>query len=415
MIVRSRRARGEATAPGPREVLLNGRSSIVLVALAVAACAFNTVEMIPLGMLPQITAELGLSDQQGGVLVSGYAMVIALATVPLVRLTNRLSRGPLMVAMMVVLSVCTWVFVVSDSLPITFGSRFVTAAAHGLLWSMMAPFAVAHFAPRLRGRVLSVLAIGASTAAIVGVPGATFMGGTLGWWTPFVVVAVLGALVAVALWLAMSRGAEQAHPAGAVPGTRPRVAAFAATLLTVATSVAALFVTMTYLPLIRSEPEPLDTADLTLLLSVFGVAGTIGALFAGRWLDRWRGAVLAGGLAMLLLGLGSWWMWGEELGLLALGAAMVGASALVVPLVCQHLLFDNSPLSVTMALALHSLAFNVGVAAGGFVGGLVLRVADPSLLAPTSGVIALAACAPAVVALRTTQRPASAPPCGARR
>ena len=408
MIADSRRASGEASTPGLREVLLDGRSSTVLVALAVAACAFNTVEMMPLGMLPQITAGLGLSDQQGGVLVSGYAMVIALATVPLVRLTRRLPRRPLMVALMVVLSVCTCLFVVSDSLPVTLGSRFATAAAHGLLWSLMGPVAVAHFAPRLRGRVLSVLAVGASAAAIVGVPGSTFLGGMFGWWTPFVVVSVLGGLVAAVLGLTMSGRTVQAHPTGEVRGTRPHVAAFAATLLTVAMTVAALFVTMTYLPLIRGDQDPLSPGDLTLLLSVFGLAGTLGAFLVGRWLDKWRAACLAGGLTMLLLGLGTWWLWGLGLGSLAIGAAMVGASALIVPLVCQHLLFDSSPLSMPMALALHSLAFNVGVSAGGLVGGLALRLADPSVLAPTSAAIGLAACVPAAVAVRTTQCPAGA-------
>ena len=72
-----------------RDVLLGGRPSIVLISLTVGAFAFNTVEMMPLGMLPQITTGLGLSAQQGGALVSGYAAVIALATVPLVRLAAR--------------------------------------------------------------------------------------------------------------------------------------------------------------------------------------------------------------------------------------------------------------------------------------------------------------------------------------
>ncbi|MDV3222598.1 MFS transporter [Intrasporangium sp.] len=389
-----------------REVLRQGRPSVILICLAVAAFAFNTVEMMPLGLLPQISAGLGLSAQQAGTLVAGYATVIAVATLPLVRLTRSLEGRRLVLTILGLLVACTVVFVASSSILLLYGSRFTTAAAHGLLWSLMSPIAVAQFASHLRGRVLAVLSIGSSLAIIGGVPGASFLGGLAGWRTPFLAVAGMGVLAAIGLAWSMRGAAPSQDRDTATTGTEPHPFGFVATLTVVALSVGAVFLTVTYLSVIPVTTG-VGPSALALALSCFGLAGFAAAYVAGRTIDRARRLVLLSALGVLLLGFLTLRLGPETEATLLAGATFVGAGAVATPLSCQHLLFDNSPLRLPTALAMSSLAFNVGVAGGGFIGGQILRSGRAGLLAATSAGLALAAAGAALLALGQRRRVAA--------
>ncbi|WP_157805220.1 MFS transporter [Mumia flava] len=377
------------------------RAYVSLVALAVAAFAFNTVEILPVGLLPEIAAGLGLSPPQAGMLVTAYALTIAVGTVPVVAASTRVRRRTVILGVVAVLTVATVVFVVVPAVGSVFGSRVATAVAHGVMWSLMGPAAVAPYPEHLRGRVLSVLATAGAAAIVGGLPAGTWLGGLLGWRVPFVVVAVLG-IGSVAMLAACLDDHDDARPEiGRARSRAPDAFAFALVLVVLAASVAATFTVVTFVSLLPVDGG-INGARRAAVLTTFGVSGVAAAALLGRLLDRRPRAAFALALGLQgggLIALTAAAAWGPALWP---GAALLGAAATTVPLVCQYVVYDLAPARLELALALASLAYNAGVALGAGLGSWALRTHASDALVPASLVVWTAAAAVCAVARRRT-------------
>lgn len=370
---------------------------MLLISLAVAAFAFNSIEMAPLGILPHMIRDLGLTAQEGGAMTAGYAAVIAFATLPLVRAARAINARWLLLTVLVTLPIGTTVFIMAGSLSAMYVSRFATAAAHGLLWSLMFPIAVMHFPQRMRGRVLAVLSVGSSLALVLGVPASALIAARTDWRVPLLALALLTTAAAAGVAWAFGKDRESTRDVHG-PGTHPSIAGFAATLGTLGLSVTAVFLTMTYLsllPVVQRE----GASGLAAALSTFGIAGLAGGYAAGRLTDVARTAVLAGALAALALGLLTLLLGPPHQATLTAAAGLMGLGAVGTPVVCQHLIFQNSPIGMPLALAASSTTFNIGVTVGGLAGGAMVDAGDSNLLVSASLAVALVTGIPAGAAV----------------
>ncbi|WP_282704222.1 MFS transporter [Streptomyces sp. CC219B] len=351
------------------------RRATVVGALMLAAFTFNTAENLPVGLLPLMADDLGISLRAAGALVTGYALTVVVVSLPLAHLTRSVPRRYLLTALLALLAAGSWVSALDS---VTYGpllaARTATALAQALYWAVMGPVAVGLFPPERRGRVMGLLSIGGSLATVLGVPAGTWLGAHTGWHTPFAVLGALAlaSLVTVAVLLPTSRP-TQGHAAYGVAPDRRR---FLVVLATTALSVTGVFTAFTYVSVFLDEVSGFGEKAVSGVLLAFGAAAFAGITVYRPLLDRYPRATLVVPVSTQAVAL---------LGLYALGDGKVAAVALLMLLgasvapvfmATQTQVLHVAPGRTESALAANSVAFNVGVGLGALLGGALLAVVD---------------------------------------
>ncbi|BCL16571.1 MFS transporter [Micromonospora sagamiensis] len=346
------------------------RRVTVLLALALSAFTFNTTENLPIGLLPLISEDLDVTFSSVGYLVTGYGLTVAVVSLPLAQVTRDLPRRWVLTGVLAVLVMSTLVSIVAASYWVLLTARIATAVAQALFWAVMAPVAVGLFAPEVRGRVIAVMSVGGSLATVLGVPAGTWLGQQGGWRAPFLVLTALSlaALVLIAALLPTSRP-QDSHGAY---GSAPHTGRFVVTLLATAVSVTGMFAGFTYVVQLLTDVTGFTDETVSALLFVFGLAGIAGVSGVGQILDRFPNGslVLTIGLQAVAL-LGLWLFATEKVAVIAM-LALLGASAAPVFMATQARILVVAPGRTEIGFAANSAAFNVGIAVGAAVGGLVL-------------------------------------------
>ncbi|ALX04485.1 MULTISPECIES: MFS transporter [Aeromicrobium] len=390
--------------------------------LGVATFVYVTFELLPVGLIGDIAEDLDVSQGRVGLLVSGYAVVAGLCTIPGVRLVARWPRARAVQGALAVLLVAAVVATVATSYAAMVLSRVLAALTHGILWSLVAP-AAASLVPRERAGMATAAVFGGATAAsVVGSPLATFVGEATDW---RVAAGGLAALVALTLvGLVLTLPAEPSTPAPSVaadpldqagserglgrllgPAAGPLVVLYALAVVV----VSAHFTSFTYVaPIAR---RALDGVDVPLLLAGFGVAGAAATLVVGRVLDvRPVGTTVTAVAAMLVgtaglaaaLGLGA----GSSVlvGLVLFAAVAVWGAAFAAIGPCyQAGVMRLAGDRVDTASAVYVTCFQVGIATGSGLGALLVGI-DVEVLP----VVSASACAVAL-ALTLLRRDVYAP------
>ncbi|MET7397268.1 MFS transporter [Dactylosporangium sp. NPDC005572] len=365
------------------------RAWATLGVLALAAFAFVTTELLPIGLLTVMAPDLGRSRSEIGALVSGYAVVVVLASVPLTRLTRSVPRRQLLSGTLVLFAAANAVGAAAPSYAVLAGSRLATALAQALFWSVVSPAVSGLFPVAVRGRVVALFSTGAALAPVLGVPLATWIGQQAGWRTAFGVVAGLALLTAAAAAALI----PDYHPddGGAARGTAPSRRHLTVLLAVTAIGITGFLTLNTYVTPFLLDVSGFGTAALAPLLFVSGAAGVAGTVAVARTLDGHPiGSLLvplgAGTLALLSLA-----QLGARPAVAVLGLAVIGAAYASFATAVQHRMLQVAPGSTDIASAGVSTAFNVGIAAGSLVGGLMLPVWGAQSLALTGAVLTLAA------------------------
>lgn len=365
------------------------RATIALVVLSVATFCYVTTELLPVGLLTQIADDLGLSHSATGLLVTAYAAAVVLASIPLTRLTQRVPRRWLLAATLGVFSGATLFSAFASSFAGLLAGRLLTGVTQGLFWSVITPAATSLFPPPVRGRVIARMAIGTSLAPVLGVPAATWLGQQAGWRTPFVVMAAVGLAAALAV-LALMPTIAPAEAATA-RGSAPDLGRFLNLTLVVILGVTGFFTAYTYITPFLVDVGGFRESTLSVLLLVAGAAGLCGTLFVGTVLERHPRATL-----LVPLGLISLWLTGLYLS----GPVQVAAVGLLIllcftfsalPPAFSSRTLQVAPGSTDLASAGISSAFNIGIAAGSFLGGLLVAGPGPRGVALAGALLVAAA------------------------
>ncbi|MEU7800825.1 MFS transporter [Micromonospora arborensis] len=365
------------------------RAKAVLVALSFAAFAFITTELLPVGLLTHIAPDLDRSRSQVGLLVSGYAVVVVVASVPLARLTQRIPRRHLLGVTMSLFAAANGIAALAPTYAVLAGSRLVTALAQALFWSIATATVVGPFPVAVRGRVVALFGAGATLSPVLGVPLCTWLGQQAGWRAAFAVLAGVGLAIAAAVLVLLPSYPPAAG--GGARGTAPDGRRFAVLLLATALGIGGFMTLQTYITPFLLDVSGFADAVLAPLLFVAGTAGVVGTLAAARTLDTRPIASLLTPLSIGTLAL---------FGMYALGALRPGAVALIAGIglayaafgcAVQNRMLQLAPGSTDIASAGVSTAFNVGIAGGSLLGGALLPTSGARPLALVGGLLTLAA------------------------
>src|SRR6476661_6713833 len=280
--------------------------TVQLSVLAAAAFVYVTAEMVPVGALAAIAADLRVSEALVGTLLASYALVAALATVPLVRFTARWPRRTTLLLTLVCLTVSQLISALAPNFTMLAGGRVLCALTHGLMWSVIAPIGARLVPATHIGRATTAVYVGTSLALVVGNPLTAAMSELWGWRQAVVVVTVAAAVVAVAAWV-MLPPMESASPVAAAVHSPERhhrngrlMTLSALTLI----GVTGHFMSYTFIVVIIRDVVGVHGARLAWLLAFFGIAGLAAMAAMGRPLDRHPKASVVGCLAALVAAFG---------------------------------------------------------------------------------------------------------------
>src|SRR5205823_4674601 len=144
-----------------------------------------STEMTPVGLLPAISAELHVSEARLGLLVTGYALMVALFATPLATLTARFPRKPLLSALLLSYAASNLILMCTNGFPLAAGARVLGGLTHALFWSVVPGYAARLVPPNRVGRATSVVFTGGGAAFAIGVPLGTALGNAVGWRATF--------------------------------------------------------------------------------------------------------------------------------------------------------------------------------------------------------------------------------------
>jgi DHA1 family inner membrane transport protein len=365
---------------------------LALFALTVAAYAIGTTEFVIVGLLPTVATDLNITLPLAGLIVSVYALGVTFGAPILTALTGKLGRKPLLIGLMALFIAGNVLAALAPSYGMLLVGRVLSAFAHGVFFSVGATIAADLVAPDRRASAIAMMFMGLTVAIVTGVPLGTFIGQTFGWRATFWAVTGLGLVAFAAIALLLPANLKREKPAGLleqvrVLGSGRLLLVFAMTAL----GYGGTFVTFTFLSPLLQDITGLTANTVSLVLVLYGAAIAFGNIVGGKVANREPVKALAVLFALqaAVLVLLTFTAPSPVLVLVTLAAlgflsfaTVPGLQLYVVDIAKRH-----RPAGVDVASALNIAAFNLGIAAGAWIGGLV--VASPLGLGSTPWVGAI--------------------------
>lgn len=351
---------------------------LALFALTIAAYAIGTTEFVIVGLLPTVANDLHITLPLAGLIVSVYALGVTFGAPILTALTGRIERKPLLLGLMALFIVGNGMAALSTGYEFLLVARVLSAFAHGVFFSVGSTIAADLVPENRRASAIAMMFMGLTVAIVTGVPLGTLIGQTFGWRATFAAVAVLGIIAFAGIALLLPSNLKKAPAAGIgeqlrVLGSGRLLIVFAMTAL----GYGGTFVAFTFLASILQDVTGFAASAVSLILVLYGIAIAIGNVVGGRLANgnpvkalTWL--FLAQAIVLVLFSFTAVSPWLAIPTLAALGflsfANVPGLQLYVV-----QLAREVRPAAVDVASALNIAAFNLGIAAGAWIGGLVVE------------------------------------------
>ncbi|MEH0690913.1 MFS transporter [Vibrio cholerae] len=352
---------------------------IALFALTLSAFAIGTTEFVIVGLIPTMAADLSVSLPSAGLLVSLYALGVAVGAPVLTALTGNWPRKTVLLTVMALFVAGNLLAWQAPGYNTLVAARILTGLAHGVFFSIGSTIATGLVSKEKAASAIAIMFTGLTVALVTGVPLGTYIGQTFGWQATFLIVAILGLIAWVGSALLVPSNLKQ-PPATKLSAqlsvlTQPRLLlVYAITAL----GYGGTFTAFTYLAPILQEVSGFEASSVGLIMLVYGVSVAFGNIWGGKMADT-MGPIKA--LTIIFTGLGA-------VLLVFNFAAYEPIAAVVTILVWGAFAFGNvpglqvyvvnlaeryTPDAVDVASGLNIAAFNVGIALGSWGGGLVVE------------------------------------------
>ncbi|MCV6962796.1 MFS transporter [Mycobacterium intermedium] len=386
------------------------RIAAQLSVLAAAAFIYVTAEILPVGALSAIARNLHVSVVWVGTLLTWYAGVAALTTVPLVRWTAHWPRRRALLLSLVCLTASQVISALAPNFAVLAGGRVLCAVTHGLLWSVIAPIATRLVPPSHAGRATMSIYIGTSLALVVGSPLTAVLSLMWGWRLAAVCVTVAAAVITVAARLVlpeMPLSEDQLQHVGPRSRHHRNSQLIKVSLITMV-GVTGHFVSYTYIVVIIREVVGIRGPNQAWMLAAYGAAGVIAVALVARPLDRRpKGAIVMciAGLTIpfVLLAALAFGAHRAPLTALCIGTGAIvlwGAMATAVSPMLQSAAMRSGADDPDGASGLYVTAFQVGIMAGSLLGGLLYERSVALMLTASAVLMAIA-----LIGMATTRQP----------
>lgn len=351
---------------------------IALLALTLSAFAIGTTEFVIVGLLPTVAADLSISIPSAGLLVSLYALGVAIGAPVLTALTGKLPRKALLLALMALFTAGNLLAWQAPRYETLVAARILTGLAHGVFFSIGSTIATGLVPREKAASAIAIMFTGLTVALVTGVPLGTFIGQHFGWRETFLAVSVLGVVAFIGSAVFVPRHIAHTPPASLAQQAQvlvePRLLlVYAKTAI----GYGGTFIPFTFLASILTDISGFSAAAVGWVMLVYGVSVAVGNLWGGKLADRLGPipalriifALLAAVLLVLQftahhpwLAVGTVLLWGA--------VAFGNVPGLQVYVVKQAERF--TPQAVDVASGLNIAAFNLGIAGAAWAGGLIV-------------------------------------------
>ncbi|MEJ2912715.1 MFS transporter [Pseudoalteromonas sp. C12FD-1] len=352
---------------------------LALLALTLSAFAIGTTEFVIVGLVPTIAADLGVSLPSAGLLVSLYALGVAIGAPVLTALTGRWNRKSVLLVLMALFVAGNLLAWQAPSYETLIVARILTGLAHGVFFSIGSTIATSLVAKEKEASAIAIMFTGLTVALVTGVPLGTWIGQELGWRATFLIVSILGLIALIGSAILVPSNLKKAVTAKISEQlkvlTQPRLLLVYAIT---AVGYGGTFVAFTYLAPILEQVSGFESSSIGLIMLVYGISVAIGNIWGGKLADRMGPVKALTGIfsALAIILFVFTFTAGNQIGavltLLIWGAFafgnVPGLQVYVVQLAQKH-----TPNAVDVASGLNIAAFNVGIAIGSIIGGVVVE------------------------------------------
>jgi predicted MFS family arabinose efflux permease len=348
--------------------------------VVLATCGFITIltEVLPAGLLTQMSGDLGVSEALIGQFMTTYAIGSLLVAIPLAIVTRHWRRRPLLLLSIAGFVVVNTITAVSTRYPVILVARFLAGVSAGVIWALLAGYAARMAPPHLRGRAIAVAMVGTPLALSIGIPVGTWLGASVGWRMTFGALSALAlALTICVRWIVPDFAGQSSSKSGGVVATLRR-RGLKTVLVATFLYVLAHNVLYTYIAPFLALSGSANRVDAVLL--VFGLTALVGIGVVGLMIDsRLRQLQIASTLLFafgaVLMGVAAY-----QTVMVFAGVAMWGLAFGGVATVFQTAAAEAAGELGDIAQSLIVTVWNLAIAGGGILGAMTITSVGPGAL-----------------------------------
>ena len=342
-----------------------------IAALGVGGFAIGTGEFVIMGLLPEVARDLHVTIPEAGHVISAYALGVVIGAPMLAVLAAHWPRRALLFALMALFAVGNLASALAPGYLSLNLLRFAAGLPHGTYFGVAALVAASLAPPQRRASAVGLVMLGLTSATLVGVPIAAWLGQHLGWRAAFVLVGAIAALACVLIRrfvpdLPAAHGASPLRELGAL--ARPQVWL---TLGIGAIGFGGLFSVFSYIKPLLTEVTGMPVSAVPLVLALFGLGMVAGNVVGSRLADNSLMRTIAGLLVWDALVLGAVMFTAPHALAISINVFLVGTIVAIGPAL-QIRLMDVAGDAQTLAAALNHSAFNIANALGAWLGGVAI-------------------------------------------
>lgn len=366
------------------------REWLPLIGMTVSAFIFNTSEFMPIGLLSDIAADFRMTEAQAGMLITIYAYVVMLMSLPLMIAASRYPLRKLLLATISLFAISHVASAFATGFWTLLLSRIGVAFAHSIFWSVASPIAVRLVSGPFKALAMSMIVTGTAIAIIVGLPLGRIIGLYVGWRMAFMCIAVLAFIVLAYMFFVFPK-LEKSEPFTLsqlpVMLKNPVLTGLYMMSFLLPTGY---YTAYSYIEPYLNQIALMDDAWITITLVIFGAAGLLGSAAFSKWYDKcryhfFRITVLGVAVVLLLL-----YPVSINHYLLVLLCAIWGIFVTAFNVVGQAELLRTTTMSTSaVAMSIYSGIYNLGIGSGSYLGGLICTHASIAYIGLGGGAIVL--------------------------
>ncbi|CAM2839914.1 sugar transporter [Vibrio diazotrophicus] len=358
-------------------------------ALGFSGFIFNTTEFVPVGLLSDIANDFSISTASVGWMLTIYAWIVALMSLPMMMLTSRIERKKLLLALFTLFIVSHGLSVFAWNFEVLMASRVGIAFAHAVFWSITASIAIRVAPPGKKTFALSILATGTSLAMVLGVPLGRIIGQWLGWRVTFGVIGITALVIMFSLYRllpvmpSLFTGSMKKLP------ELLKNPALMGLYLFIFMIFTAHYSAYSYIEPFLKTIGLLSENFTTFLLLLFGSAGIIGSVIFGNLGERPNTPILVGCTATVMVCTAMLYFAVPHLWSISILLVVWSAALMIVCLVMQVKVLNIDANASDMIMSMFSGIINLGIGAGALIGGKVILYMSLEGIGYVSAIFAL--------------------------
>ncbi|TVY04121.1 MFS transporter [Cohnella terricola] len=346
-------------------------TTLALLALTIGAFAIGMTEYIIMGLLPEVAESLQVSIPLAGLLITGYALGVAIGAPIITVATHRMKRKQLLLFLMILFIAGNALAALAPNYGVLMAARIVAALTHGSFFGVGSVIAAGLVPKEKRAGAIAIMFTGLTLATILGVPIGTFIGQTYGWRSSFWTITIIGLIALIGIAILVPKVKASSSSLKQELGALRRPTVYVALLMTTF-GFGGVFTAFTYISPILTDITKFPVNSVSYILVLFGVGSALGNIIGGKLADRKLMPSLLGILVVLaivlaILSITDQYKVPALITIFVLGMAALGT----VPGLQLHML-NTAKEAPTLASTLNVAAFNLGNALGAYIGGLVI-------------------------------------------